>query len=97
MAATSRAMVCGLGASGVAAARLLRAEGADVLAVDERATPESRRSAAALEALGCAVALGASALNCRRARAMRASSEPGCNCCAALINDKARAGLPSRR
>ena len=61
MAATSRAMVCGLGASGAAAARLLRAEGADVLAVDERATPESRRSAAALEALGCAVALGASA------------------------------------
>ena len=61
MAAVSRAMVCGLGASGVAAARLLRAEGAAVCAVDERDMPESRRSAAALEALGCAVALGASA------------------------------------
>ncbi len=59
MAAPFRAMVCGLGASGVAAARLLRAEGADVCAVDERDLPESRRRAAALEALGCAVALGA--------------------------------------
>jgi UDP-N-acetylmuramoylalanine--D-glutamate ligase len=59
MAAPFRAMVCGLGASGVAAARLLRAEGADVCAVDERDVPESRRRAAALEALGCAVALGA--------------------------------------
>ena len=61
MAAVSRAMVCGLGASGVAAARLLRAEGAEVLAVDERDAPEIRRSAAALDALGCAVALGADA------------------------------------
>lgn len=61
MAAASRTMVCGLGASGVAAARLLRAEGAAVLAVDERDVPESRRSAVALEALGCAVALGAAA------------------------------------
>lgn len=59
MAAPFRSMVCGLGASGVAAARLLRAEGADVCAVDERDVPESRRRAAALEALGCAVALGA--------------------------------------
>ncbi len=56
-----QAVVCGLGASGVAAARLLRAEGAEVLAVDERDAPESRRTAAALEALGCAVALGVSA------------------------------------
>ena len=54
-------MVCGLGASGVAAARLLRAEGAEVLAVDERDTPEVRTSAEALAGLGCAVALGASA------------------------------------
>ena len=61
MAAVSRAMVCGLGASGVAAARLLRAEGAEVLAVDERDAPKIRRSAAALDALGCVVALGADA------------------------------------
>ena len=60
MAAPFRAMVCGLGASGVAAARLLRAEGADVCAVDERDVPESRGRAATLEALGCAVALGTS-------------------------------------
>ncbi|MGD9612606.1 MAG: UDP-N-acetylmuramoyl-L-alanine--D-glutamate ligase [Kiritimatiellia bacterium] len=56
-----QALVCGLGASGAAAARLLRAEGAAVLAVDERDAPESRRSAAALAELGCAVALGAAA------------------------------------
>ena len=48
MAATSRAMVCGLGASGVAAARLLRAEGAEVCAVDERETADNLASAAAL-------------------------------------------------
>ena len=54
-----RALVCGLGASGVAAARLLRAEGAEVCAVDERETAENLASAAALAALGCAVVLGA--------------------------------------
>jgi UDP-N-acetylmuramoylalanine--D-glutamate ligase len=59
MGAWKTAMVCGLGASGVAAARLLRAEGASVLAVDERDTPEGRRNAEALSVLGCAVALGA--------------------------------------
>jgi UDP-N-acetylmuramoylalanine--D-glutamate ligase len=59
MRAVSHAMVCGLGASGVAAARLLRAEDASVLAVDERDTPEGRRNAEGLSALGCAVALGA--------------------------------------
>ena len=59
MGAWYQVMVCGLGASGVAAARLLRAEGVDVLAVDERDTPESRKSAEALSALGCAVVLGA--------------------------------------
>ena len=59
MGAWKTAMVCGLGASGAAAARLLRAEGVAVLAADERDTPESRKSAEALAALGCAVALGA--------------------------------------
>ena len=54
----SQVMVCGLGASGTAAARLLRAEGVAVLAVDERDTPESRRTGENLAALGCAVALG---------------------------------------
>ena len=57
----SQAMVCGLGASGAAAARLLRAEGVAVCAVDERAAPESRKTAEALSAVGCAVALGAPA------------------------------------
>ena len=59
MGAWKKAMVCGLGASGAAAARLLRTEGVDVLAVDERDTPEARKSAEGLRALGCAVALGA--------------------------------------
>ena len=59
MDAWKKAMVCGLGASGAAAARLLRAEGASVLAVDERDAPEGRKNAAELAALGCAVALGA--------------------------------------
>ena len=59
MGAWKQVMVCGLGLSGVAAARLLRAEGVEVLAVDERDTPESRRSAEELSAVGCAVALGA--------------------------------------
>jgi len=54
-----KALVCGLGASGVAAAALLRKEGVDVFGVDERDTPESRKSAEALSAQGCAVALGA--------------------------------------
>ena len=54
-----RALVCGLGASGVAAARLLRAEGAEVCAADERETADNLASAAALAALGCAVVLGA--------------------------------------
>ncbi len=54
-----QAMVCGLGASGAAAARLLRAEGAGVVAVDERDTPEVRKAAQELEAWGCAAVLGA--------------------------------------
>jgi len=52
-------MVCGLGASGLAAARLLRAEGAHVLAVDERDTPETQAAAAAVCAAGAAAVLGA--------------------------------------
>lgn len=59
MSRVSRALVCGLGASGMGAARLLRAEGAAVLAVDERDTPEGRSGAEGLKALGCDVLLGA--------------------------------------
>lgn len=55
----AQAMVCGLGASGAAAARLLRTEGTAVLAVDERDTPEARQNAEPLAAQGCTVALGA--------------------------------------
>ncbi len=54
----TRALVCGLGASGMGAARLLRAEGAAVLAADERDTPEGRSNAESLKALGCDVVLG---------------------------------------
>jgi UDP-N-acetylmuramoylalanine--D-glutamate ligase len=59
MGAWKKAVVCGLGASGAAAARLLRAEGVDVLAIDERDTPEARKSAEELRALGGEVVLGA--------------------------------------
>ncbi|MGD9782506.1 MAG: UDP-N-acetylmuramoyl-L-alanine--D-glutamate ligase [Kiritimatiellia bacterium] len=58
MGSWRKALVCGLGASGVAAATLLRKEGVDVVGVDERDTPESRKSAEALSSQGCAVALG---------------------------------------
>lgn len=56
----SQALVCGLGASGVAAARLLRAERTEVRVVDERDTPEARARAEELTALGCVVDLGVS-------------------------------------
>lgn len=52
-------LICGLGQSGVAAARLLRAEGAAVVAVDERSTPQATRHGEILAALGCTVHLGA--------------------------------------
>ena len=92
MAATSRAMVCGLGASGVAAARLLRAEGADVCAVDERDGPESRRRAATLEALGCAVALGAATPPAGDFDVAVAS--PGLPVGGAFLSDIRRRGIP---
>lgn len=57
----SQALVCGLGASGLAAARLLRREGAAVCGVDECDTPELRRQAGELQVMGCTVRLGAKA------------------------------------
>ena len=60
MAKPTRALICGLGASGLAAARLLRAEGARVLVVDERDTPALRERAGLVRALGGEVVLGAS-------------------------------------
>lgn len=54
----SQALVCGLGASGAAAARLLRAEGVPVRAVDQRDTPETRARGDELAALGCEVERG---------------------------------------
>ena len=92
MAAASRTMVCGLGASGVAAARLLRAEGAAVLAVDERDVPESRRSAVALEALGCAVALGAAAPPAGNFDVAVVS--PGLPAAGAFLSEVRRRGIP---
>jgi len=55
---TARTLVCGLGASGAAAARLLRTEGAEVLALDERDGPELREGAGKLQAEGIRVVLG---------------------------------------
>jgi UDP-N-acetylmuramoylalanine--D-glutamate ligase len=58
MGAAHRVLVCGLGASGRAAIRLLRAKGIDVLAADERDTLETRESAGLARSLGCEVSLG---------------------------------------
>ncbi len=92
MNAYSHAMVCGLGASGAAAARLLRAEGVDVLAVDERDTPESRKSAEALAALGCAVALGAKTPSAGPFDAAIVS--PGLPVDGAFLSELRRRGIP---
>ncbi len=88
----SQAMVCGLGASGVAAARLLRAEGAAVFAVDERDTPDSRKAAAALAADGCAVALGAGAPPAGAYDVAVAS--PGLPAAGPLLSELRRRGIP---
>jgi UDP-N-acetylmuramoylalanine--D-glutamate ligase len=53
-----RALVVGLGLSGVAAARLLRSEGWNVVAVDMNDGPDLRRRAAELTAEGVEVLLG---------------------------------------
>ena len=92
MAAASRAMVCGLGASGVAAARLLRAEGVAVLAVDEREAPATRTAAAALSALGCAVVLGAKEPPAGEFRLAVAS--PGLPAAGPFLSTLRRRGLP---
>ncbi len=91
MGAWKTAMVCGLGASGAAAARLLRAEGVAVLAVDERDTPESRKSAEALAALGCAVALGATTPPAGAFDAAVAS--PGLPAAGAFLSELRRRGI----
>jgi UDP-N-acetylmuramoylalanine--D-glutamate ligase len=57
-----RALVLGLGTSGVAAARCLVRERTSVTAVDRANTPLLRRRAAALRKLGVRVILGATAL-----------------------------------
>jgi UDP-N-acetylmuramoylalanine--D-glutamate ligase len=54
-----KALVCGLGLSGLAASRLLRDRGADVVALDSGDTDELRKRAAELERLGVRVYLGA--------------------------------------
>ncbi len=56
------ALVLGLGASGVAAARLLRRQNAAVTAADDADTPALRRKAGELRAAGCAVELGCAVL-----------------------------------
>jgi len=54
-----KALVCGLGASGVAAARLLRGEGTDVTALDSSAAAALREKLQPLEAEEVRVLLGA--------------------------------------
>jgi len=61
MASGSHVLICGLGQSGLAAARLLRSEGRSVVAVDEQNTPQTNRHRDLLTALGCTVHLGVTA------------------------------------
>jgi len=61
MDSDSQVLICGLGQSGLAAARLLRAEGYSVIAVDERDTPQTSLHRDRLTALGCTVHLGVTA------------------------------------
>lgn len=61
--ANKQVLVIGLGASGQAAARLLRARGAFVTAVDEADTPTLQSQAAELNAQGVNVQLGKSSLS----------------------------------
>ncbi|MBI3192202.1 MAG: UDP-N-acetylmuramoyl-L-alanine--D-glutamate ligase, partial [Pedosphaera parvula] len=56
--ANKQILVIGCGASGRAAARLLRQRGAQVMAVDNADTAELRREAEELQALGVIVELG---------------------------------------
>lgn len=56
------ALVCGLGSSGVAAARLLRDEGTAVTAMDSNDAPALRAAARQLEAEGVTVLLGAATI-----------------------------------
>jgi UDP-N-acetylmuramoylalanine--D-glutamate ligase len=60
--AYNNVLVIGLGASGQAAARFLRARGAKVIALDQSDTPTLRQTAAELRSLGVLARLGADEL-----------------------------------
>lgn len=60
-----QALVIGLGSSGLAAGRLLRARGADVTVLDQANTPALQARAAELKELGMAVELSATSLPLR--------------------------------
>jgi len=85
-------MVCGLGQSGLAAARLLRMEGVPVLAVDERDTAEGRRIGGELEALGCTVVHGA--VLPPEGEFDRAVVSPGLSVTAPFLSELRRRGIP---
>jgi UDP-N-acetylmuramoylalanine--D-glutamate ligase len=92
MGAWNEVLVCGLGASGVAAARLLRAEGVKVFAVDERDTPEGQKCAAELSTLGCTVALGAK--RPPEGKFDAAVTSPGLPVAGPFLSEILRRGLP---
>ena len=92
MGVWNHVMICGLGQSGMAAARLLRAEGAQVLAVDERDTPEGRQSAKDLSTLGCAVELGAK--KPPEGKYDVAVTSPGLPVAAPFLSEIRRRGIP---
>jgi UDP-N-acetylmuramoylalanine--D-glutamate ligase len=87
--------VLGLGCSGVAATRLLRARGQAVYASDIERTPELERAGEALQAIGAAVELGRHDLD-RIARAVLVVLSPGVRSDAPPVVAARRAEVPVR-
>jgi UDP-N-acetylmuramoylalanine--D-glutamate ligase len=92
VASGSHVLVCGLGQSGIAAARLLRAEGSSVIAVDERNTPQTNRHSDRLSALGCTVHLGVTAPP--EGACDLAVTSPGLDVNGPFLSEVRRRGIP---
>ncbi len=90
--ANEHCVVVGLGASGLAAARLLRRAAAEVSAFDEADTPSLRAAARELARLGVRVELGARDLPARRTDLVVVS--PGVPESSPLLRAARRAGAP---
>jgi len=87
-----RAFVLGLGVSGIAAARLLKSEGTDVVVADMNDSPDLRRRAAELAAEGVEVLLGSHGIPPGAAALCVAS--PGVPVDSAAVLAARQAGIP---